>query len=291
MSENTTSTEFEIYIRPNQGWFNVDWKGLRDYRDLLFLLVRRDFVSKYQQTVLGPLWFIVNPLITTLAFTLVFGKVVGIATDGMNPTLFYMGGLVAWTYFSNVLSSTSGTFTGNAHLFGKVYFPRLIVPLAVAASQLFTFVIQLLTFVAMFVAYKFSGAANGLSPGPMVFLLPVFVLHMALLGLGVGMALSALTAKYRDFHHLSSFLVQLWMYGTPIIYPLSSLLKKIPAGWQWLGVLNPMTMIVEAFRYSLMGKGTFNLGYYGISLALSALLFLVGLMLFQRAARTFVDTV
>ncbi|HEU5079208.1 MAG TPA: ABC transporter permease [Opitutaceae bacterium] len=285
------NTDFEIFIRPNQGWFNIDWKGLRDYRDLLILLVRRDFVSKYQQTVLGPLWFIINPLITTVVFTLVFGRVVGISTDEMNPTLFYMSGLVCWSYFSSVLSSTANTFTGNAHLFGKVYFPRLIVPLAMSVSHLFTFTIQLCTFTAIFVLYHFTGKADGLAPSAMLFMLPIYIVHTALLALGVGMALSALTAKYRDFHHLSNFLVQLWMYATPIIYPLSSLLKKLPHDWQWLGVLNPMTMVVEAMRFSLMGKGTFSFPFYGISFGISVLMFFVGLMLFQRAARTFVDTV
>lgn len=289
MANNTT--EFEIYIRPNQGWFNIDWKGLRDYRDLLVLLIRREFVSKYQQTILGPLWFVINPLLTTVVFSVVFGKVVGVHTDGIDPTLFYMGGLVAWSYFASVLSTTAGTFTGNAHLFGKVYFPRLIVPIAMAASQLFTFLIQLGTFVLLFVIYHFKGKAEGLGPNAVLFMMPVLIVHMAMLGLGVGMALSSLTAKYRDFVHLSAFLVQLWMYGTPIIYPLSTLMTKIPPGLQWLGILNPMTMVVEAFRYSIMGHGTFNPTYYGISFALSFAIFLVGLMLFQRSARTFVDTV
>lgn len=289
MSNN--SPAIEISIRPNQGWLNIDWKGLHDYRDLLILLVRRDFVSKYQQTVLGPLWFIINPLITTVVFTLVFGRVVGVSTDELNPTLFYMSGLVAWTYFSSLLSSTSSTFTGNAHLFGKVYFPRLIVPLAMAASHLFTLAIQLFTFIAMYVIFHYTGRANGLAPNNLLLLMPVFILHMALLGVGVGMMLSAWTAKYRDFHHLSGFLVQLWMYGTPIIYPLSSLNKKLPVGWEWLGALNPMTVVVEGFRFSTMGRGTFSFQSYGISLGISVVLFLFGLAMFQRAARTFVDTV
>jgi lipopolysaccharide transport system permease protein len=287
----TNQPNFEIYIRPNQGWLNIDWKGLRDYRDLLILLVRRDFVSKYQQTVLGPLWFIINPLITTIVFTVVFGSVVGVSTDGMHPTLFYMCGLVAWTYFSSVLGATSATFTGNAHLFGKVYFPRLIVPLAMAASHLFTLFIQLFTFTAIYVIYHYTGRAPGLAPNSMLLLMPLFIFHMALLSLGVGMALSALTAKYRDFHHLSNFLIQIWMFATPIIYPLSSLKQKLPAGLEWIGLLNPMTMIVEAFRYSTMGRGTFSYAEYGISFGVSAVMFFIGLMLFQRAARTFVDTV
>ena len=287
----STQPNFEIYIRPNQGWFNIDWKGLRDYRDLLLLLVRRDFVSKYQQTVLGPLWFIINPVITTIVFTVVFGTVVGVSTDGIHPTLFYMGGLVGWTYFSSVLNATSSTFTGNAHLFGKVYFPRLIVPLALAASHLFTFFIQSFTFTAIYIVYTYTGRAEGLAPNTLLFMLPVFLLHMAMLALGVGMTLSSLTAKYRDFHHLSNFLVQIWMFATPIIYPLSALKQKLPESLQWLSVINPMTMIVESLRYSAMSKGTFSYAEYGVSFGLSALIFFIGLMLFQRAARTFVDTV
>lgn len=289
MSNNSPAVE--ISIRPNQGWFNIDWKGIHEYRDLLILLVRRDFVSKYQQTILGPLWFIINPLITTIVFTLVFGKVVGVQTDDTDPTLFYMSGLVAWTYFSSLLGSTSATFTGNAHLFGKVYFPRLIVPLATAVSHLFTLGIQLFTFVLMYAVIKYRGSIPNLAPNGLLILMPVFIVHMAMLSLGVGMMLSAWTAKYRDFHHLSGFLVQLWMYATPIIYPLSSLNKKLPVGWEWLGALNPMTVIVEGFRVSTMGRGTFTYGSYGISLGISIALFFVGLMMFQRAARTFVDTV
>lgn len=289
MSNNSPAVE--ISIRPNQGWFNIDWKGIHEYRDLLILLVRRDFVSKYQQTILGPLWFIINPLITTIVFTLVFGKVVGVQTDDTDPTLFYMSGLVAWTYFSSLLGSTSATFTGNAHLFGKVYFPRLIVPLATAVSHLFTLGIQLFTFVLMYAVIKYRGSIPNLAPNGLLILMPVFIVHMAMLSLGVGMMLSAWTAKYRDFHHLSGFLVQLWMYATPIIYPLSSLNKKLPVGWEWLGALNPMTVIVEGFRVSTMGKGTFTYGSYSISLGISIALFFVGLMMFQRAARTFVDTV
>lgn len=281
----------EISIRPNQGWFNIDWKGIHEYRDLLILLVRRDFVSKYQQTILGPLWFIINPLITTIVFTLVFGKVVGVQTDDTDPTLFYMSGLVAWTYFSSLLGSTSATFTGNAHLFGKVYFPRLIVPLATAVSHLFTLGIQLFTFVLMYAIIKYRGSIPNLAPNGLLLLMPVFIIHMAMLSLGVGMMLSAWTAKYRDFHHLSGFLVQLWMYATPIIYPLSSLIKKLPVGWEWLGALNPMTVIVEGFRVSTMGKGTFTYQSYSISFGISMALFFIGLMMFQRAARTFVDTV
>lgn len=286
----THPTSPEIRIRPNSGWITIDWQGLRDYRDLLLLLVRRDFVSKYQQTILGPLWFIINPLITTVIFTLIFGQMIGIKTDGINPTLFYLCGITAWTYFSAVLSATSQTFLGNAHLFGKVYFPRLIVPLALAASNLFTLAIQTGTFIAIYVIFALTGRAANLAPTTALFLFPVFVVHMALLALGVGMIFSSFTAKYRDFHHLSGFVVQIWMYATPIIYPLSQLTAKIPPGWEWVPLLNPMTMITEGFRYAFMGAGSFTPGGYAVSLAISILVFFGGLLLFQRTARTVVDT-
>ncbi|OAM87612.1 ABC transporter permease [Termitidicoccus mucosus] len=285
------SAPAEIRIRPNQNWLGLDWQSLLHYRDLLYLLVRRDFVSKYKQTVLGPLWFIINPLITTVVFTLVFGRMIGITTDGINPILFYLCGLVPWTYFSNVLNSTSHTFTGNAHLFGKVYFPRVIVPFALSISHLFTLAIQLCTFLAVYVIYKLTGRADHLAPGPLLALVPVFILNMGLLGVGTGMLFSGLTAKYRDFHHLSGFVVQLWMYATPVIYPLSKLLEKLPADWQWLALLNPMTLVTDGFRLALMGAGTFAPVGYAISFGVSLLVFLAGLFLFQRTARTVVDTV
>ncbi len=290
-------TETEIIIKPNQGWLSIDWKGVRDYSDLLFLLVRRDFVAKFQQTILGPLWFIINPLVTTLVFTLVFGKIVGIATDGVHPTLFYLCGLLGWSYFSTVLGSTSDTFTGNAHLFGKVYFPRVIVPFAVAVSSLISFAIQVATFIVLYIWLKYTGAADtaNLAPNRTLWLFPLYVIHIGILGLGVGMILASLTATYRDFKHLAGLLVGLWIYVTPIIYPLSTLNAKLeswlPPWLHWVGLLNPMTMVTEAIRYSFMGAGTFDLKYYLISLGMSILIFFIGLFLFQRTSRSFVDTV
>jgi len=279
-----------IIIRPNQSWLHIDWQGLREYRDLLYLLVRRDFVSKYQQTILGPLWFIINPLITTIIFTLIFGRMIGIKTDGINPALFYLCSLIAWSYFAAVLEATSTTFVANVNLFNKVYFPRLIVPFAIAASNLYTLAIQTGAFLAIYIVYAFTGRAAGLAPTPYLLLLPLLVLQMALLALGAGMIFSAVTAKYRDFYHLSRFIVQIWMFVTPIIYPLSQLTQKIPAPWQWIPLLNPMTIITESFRLAFMGAGTFTVGGYALSLALTAATFLTGLFLFQRAARTAVDT-
>ncbi len=289
--------ETEILIRANSGWLSIDWKGVSEYRDLLYLLVRRDFVSKFQQTILGPLWFIINPLVTTLVFTLVFSRVVGIPTDGIHPTLFYLCGILGWSYFSSVLGTTSDTFTGNAHLFGKVYFPRIIVPFSQAISCLISFFIQVATFIALFIWLKSNGAANtaNLTPNHTLWLFPVYILHMALLGLGVGMILASLTATYKDFRHISAFLLNLWMYATPIIYPLSTLNVKLhawlPESLHWITILNPMTMVTEALRYGFMSAGTYNLGHYLISFGFSTIIFFIGIVMFQRTSRSFVDTV
>jgi lipopolysaccharide transport system permease protein len=292
---NTTERqpEFEILIRPNQGWFAIDWKGLRDYRDLLYLLVRRDFVARYQQTILGPLWFIINPLVSALMNVLVLGKIIGVPTDGTPPTLFFLCGQITWGYFSGLLDSTGNTFTNNAHLFGKVYFPRLIVPIAQAISNLINIGIQLIAFFALYAYMKFfppEGTHFG-ADLPTLALVPVFIVHMALLGLGAGMVISALTVKYRDFRYLTGFLQQIWMMASAVMYPLSVLFSKVPEKWHWLVVLNPMVSIVEGTRVAFLGAGTFQPVYYGISAGLSVIIFFVGLMMFQRSARSFVDTI
>jgi len=286
-------SEHEIHIRPNQGWFAVDWKGLHDYRDLLFLLVRRDFVSRYQQTILGPLWFIINPLISAIMNTLVLGVVIGVPTDGVPATLFFLAGQITWGYFGSLLDSTGGTFTNNAHLFGKVYFPRLIVPLAQAMSNLINVGIQMLSFIAIYIIFKMHPSPDtqfGFNY-PMLAMVPVFVIHMGVLGLGAGMIISSFTAKYRDFRYLTGFLQSIWMMASAVMYPLSTLLMKVPAKWQWAVSLNPMVSIVEGMRKALLGAGTFNLNFYLISAGISVVLFFVGLMLFQRSSRSFVDTI
>jgi lipopolysaccharide transport system permease protein len=206
------------------------------YRDLLFLLVHRDFVSNYKQTVLGPLWFIIQPLLTTIVFTIIFGKVAKIPTDGMPPMLFYLAGLLGWNFFSRTLSSTSSTLTSNLGLFGKVYFPRLVVPLAAVVSSFIALAIQLVTLLAFWCYFKFfTSAGPSIQPGWDLLLFPLIVLQISALGLGVGLWLSALTAKYRDLAFLTGTLVQLWMYATPIIYPVS----QIPEKWRWVSSLNP----------------------------------------------------
>jgi len=277
-----------IILRPNQSWLQIDWRGIIQYSDLLVELILRDFTAKYKQTVLGPLWSIINPLLTTLVFTLLFGRVMRVSPDGIPPLLFYLCSLLGWTYFANVLGATGNALTGNARIFSKVYFPRLVPPIAVTISNLVGFVIQFLFFCCAYGYYKFFTETGAhLTVGPWVFLFPLLILHMAMLGLGVGLIISSLTAKYRDLNHLTVILVQLWMYATPVIYPLS----KIPEQWRWVSELNPMTAIVESLRHAFLNAGHISFATYGESLAMSIGILLVGILYYQRMARTFVDTV
>jgi lipopolysaccharide transport system permease protein len=285
-------TELEVRIRPNTSWFHIDLEGIKHYRDLLWLLVRRDFTSKYKQTILGPLWFLLNPVINSMAFTLVFGKVVGIPTDGVPPMLFYLSGMLGWSYFSTVLGSTANSLAGNTHLFAKVYFPRIIPPLAVTISSLLALVIQLITFLSFYTHHQLTAAPETLLAVPSAYwaLFPLIVVHMAVLALGVGLVLSSLSAKYRDVQQIQGFLVTLWMYGTPIIYPLSKIEEKYP-NFVWLAELNPMTAIVETTRTIFLGVGTISPSGYLTSAIATLVIFAVGLFSYQKSARTFVDTV
>ena len=282
------ASEVEIVIRPNTTWFTIDWRGLVTYRDLLRQLVLRDFTAKYKQTILGPVWFFVNPLLTTLTFTLIFNRVIGVSTEGVPPTLFYLAGLLGWSYFANVLAATGNSLAGSAALFSKVYFPRVIPPLALTISGLFALAIQLVTFLGFYAKFRWF-SATPLVPGPTLLWLafPLLTLHMALLALGVGLLLSTFTAKYRDLQQIQGFIVQLWMYATPVIYPLS----RIPEQWQWIAHLNPMAAIVESSRAVFLGVGTIDPARYLQSVGLTVAVFLFGLFAYQRAARTFVDTV
>lgn len=279
---------FRATIRARQRWLHLPFREIADYRDLLFLLVRRDFVAKYKQTLLGPLWFIIQPLLTTLVFTIIFGNVAKIPTDGLPPVLFYLCGLLGWTYFAQTFNTTSTTFVTNAPLFGKVYFPRLIVPLSVTISNLLAFALNLLIFCG-FLAYfnLFTPAGDDLQITWNACLLPLLIVQLAATALGVGLWVSALTAKYRDLTHLSAFLIQLLMYATPVIYPLS----QIPSSWQWLASLNPMTMIVENFRLMFLGQATASVALTLLSAGISLVLLISGVLLFQRTERTFIDTV
>lgn len=278
----------EQLIRPTRGWLRIDLREVWRYRDLLFMLVRRDFIAKYKQTVLGPAWFILQPLLVTLVFTVIFGQVVGIATDGIPPTLFYLAGLVGWNYFAQTFQTTGGTLVGNAGLFGKVYFPRLVVPLSAVISNLFSLGLQLATFLAFFAGFKLftdTGASFGIT-GAIVWLIPL-VVQIAALSLGVGLWMSALTARYRDFTFLTGFMIQVWMYATPVIYPLS----QIPEAWRWLAVVNPMTMPIEAIRLMFLGQGVVEPAHVVASIAMTCVLLASGAVVFNKVEKTFIDTV
>ena len=275
-------------IQPTSSWFRVPWRELVQYRDLLFLLVRRDFVSRYKQTILGPLWFVLQPLLTTVVFTVIFGNFAKIPTDGLPPILFYLCGMLAWGYFAQCMGGTSTTFVANTNLFGKVYFPRLVIPIAVVLSNLIAFGIQLATFLCFWLWFKFfTFAGANFHATWLLLVLPVLLIQTAAISLGVGLWLSALTAKYRDFVHLASFLTQLWMYATPVVYPLS----QVPVKWRGVIAANPMTGVVEAYRYAFLGAGTIEPVYMAISAGTTLIVLLTGIVYFSRVERTFVDTV
>ena len=277
----------EIAIRPTRGFRGLAARELWAYRDLVFLFVWRDFVARYKQTVLGPLWFVFQPLITTVIFTAVFSHIAELSTDGLPPTLFYLCGLLPWNYFAQTFNSTSGTLVANAGLFGKVYFPRLVVPIAAVISNLIAFAIQFVLFVVMYGLHRAShvDATYGMRWGAL--LLPLVLLQVAAFSLGVGLWLAALTAKFRDFAVLSTFLVQLWMYVTPIIYPLA----KVPEQWRVWVAMNPLAVPVEAFRYLLLGTGAINATLIAVSLAMTAAALVSGVLVFQRVEKTFVDVI
>lgn len=277
----------ERVLRPRRFAFSFDWRRLLQYGDLLAILVRRDFVARYQQTILGPAWFVLQPLIATAAFTLVFSGGLKTSTDGIRPAfLFYLCGLLPWGFFANVLASAGNTFQVNAPVFTKVYFPRLIVPLAVVIGSLAPFVLQLLVFAIFYVPALFAG--GNWHPDPLALaLLPLAVLQVAVLSLGVSLLTSSLSAKYRDLQHALPFLLQMWLFATPVIYPLSQLGPRV----QLLAALNPLTPAVESFRLAFFGVGTVAPHFLLISGAGTVLAALLGLFSFQRAERTFADTV
>lgn len=280
-----TQTEWTTILRPRGRLFDLHLRELWEYRDLVLLFVRRDFVQFYKQTILGPLWFFVQPLITSGVFMVAFSGIAGIPTDGLPPLLFYLAGTIAWSYFSACLTKTSETFIVNAQLFGKVYFPRLAVPVSIVITNMISFGIQLLFFLAVLLYYHVADAA--VAPHWQVLLLPLLLLMMAALGLGLGIIVSALTTKYRDLRFVVQFGVPLLMYATPVAYPLS----EIPARYVPLLLANPMTAIIEGFRYAFTGAGTFSWPLLGLSAAIIALVLFIGLMLFSRVERTFMDTV
>lgn len=279
---------WDLEIKPQNNLFNLHLNDVWHYRDLLGLLVRRDFVSFYKQTILGPLWFFIQPLFTTIIFTFVFGNLAQISTDGLPQPLFYMAGITAWGYFAECLTKTSTVFKDNANIFGKVYFPRLIMPLSIVVSNLVKFAVQMLLFILLVGYYLLTGYQFG--PNWYILLFPLIVLLMACLGLGLGMIISALTTKYRDLAFLVTFGVQLLMYATTVIYPLSTALEKYPK-YAWIIEYNPMTPLIETFRYGFLGSGTFNWQSLGYCSLATFLILLFGIVIFNKVEKTFVDTV
>jgi lipopolysaccharide transport system permease protein len=279
------SENWSLVIRPQRHIFDLRLGELWKYRDLTGLFVRRDFVSVYKQTILGPLWYLIQPILTTITFTVIFGRIARLPTDGLPQFLFYMSGTVVWTYFAECLNKTSNTFITNSQLFGKVYFPRLTVPISILFSNLIAFVIQFALFLCFMLYFGLNGAA--IKPNLWVLFTPVLVLMMAGLGLGFGIIVSSLTTRYRDLRFLVTFGVQLWMYATPVIYPVSS----IPERFRILIQANPITPIVETFRYAFLGAGTANVPNLLYSAGFMLVVLIIGILLFNRIEATFMDTV
>lgn len=275
-------------IAPKNNLLDLKLAEVWAYRDLLVLLVRRDFVSFYKQTILGPLWFFIQPLFTTVIFTFIFGNLAGISTDGLPGPLFYMAGITAWNYFADCLNKTSTVFKDNASIFGKVYFPRLIMPLSIVVSNLVRFGVQMILFIIFMLYFHFTGHQFEITWAILLF--PYVVLLMALLGLGAGMLISAATTKYRDLAFLVGFGVQLLMYATTVIYPLSTAIEKFPE-YSWIIEFNPMTPIIETFRYGFLGNGSFSWLGLGYASAVTVGILVVGIVVFNKVEKTFIDTV
>lgn len=279
------SVNWDTVIKPQRGWWDLDLKSIWRYRDLVWLFVKRDFVTFYKQTILGPIWYILQPLFTTVVFTIIFGNIANISTEGTPPFLFYMAGTVCWNYFSASFTKSSNTFLANASIFGKVYFPRLIVPISVLVINFVQFAIQLMVFLSFYIFYYLSG--SDLSPGIELLYLPLALAQMAILGLGSGILVSSLTTKYRDMVFALSFGVQLWMYATPVVYPSSI----VPEKYLTFYMLNPMASVVELFRLGFFGESIVSLQHCVIGWIVTSLILVLGILMFNRIEKSFMDTV
>jgi lipopolysaccharide transport system permease protein len=284
-AEENSKENWSLVVKPEVNLFDLRIAELWRYRDLVLLFVRRDFVSTYKQTILGPLWFIIQPVLTTITFTIIFGNIAKIPTDGIPQMLFYLSGLVSWNYFAECLNKTSNTFIGNAHIFGKVYFPRMAVPVSIVISNLVTYIIQFLLFLAFY--FYFVSTGTQVHPNLALLLLPLMVVLMACLGLGIGIIISSMTTKYRDLRFLITFGVQLMMYATPVIYPMSLLSARA----QFYISLNPMSAIIETFRYAFLGTGNLNFIHLAYSAVFSIMVLLIGIVFFNKVEKNFMDTV
>lgn len=277
--------QWDMVIKPKTGWFDLNLRELWEYRNLVVMFVKRDFVTIYKQTILGPLWYIIQPLVMTLMFTVIFGRVAKIPTDEVPPFIFYMAGNVIWGYFAASLTATSNTFVANAAVFGKVYFPRLTVPLATVLLNFLQFGIQFTLLLGFYWYFIAKGAP--IAPNGWIFGLPVLLVQMALLSFGLGVLFSSMTTKYKDLRFAMTFIVQIWMYATPIVYPLS----QVPESYRFWYALNPMVAIVESFRYAFLGSGSIQWSHVWTSWVVTLVILLVGVILFSRIEKTFMDTV
>lgn len=280
--------KWDIEINAKGSLLDLKLKEVWHYRDLLVLLVRRDFISFYKQTILGPVWFFVQPVITILFYTLIFGNLAGIPVDGLPKPLFYLAGTIIWNYFADCLNKTSTVFKDNAGILGKVYFPRLIMPLSIVLSNLIRFAVQFLLFIILYIIFILKG--EHIIPNIAALLLPLLIIMIASLGLGLGMIISAVTTKYRDIAFIVAFGVPLLMYATTVIYPLSVAQAKYPK-YSWLIKFNPITAIIETFRYGFLGKGSFNWDLLAYSIVSTIVILLTGIVIFNKVEKTFVDTV
>jgi lipopolysaccharide transport system permease protein len=283
-TEGTSSHWTEI-IRPESKLLQLRFKELWKYKDLVMMFVRRDFVANYKQTVLGPIWIFLQPLLTTLTYMLIFGRIAGFSTNGVPMLAFYLSGVTIWNYFSETLNKTATVFKDNAQMFGKVYFPRLTMPVSIVISNLIRFLIQFGLFIIIWAYYLIKGSP--ITPNLYIILVPVIVLMMGMLALGFGMIISALTTKYRDLIYLLTFGIQLLMFATPVIYSL----ETVPPRFRWLILANPMSSIVETFRYAFLGTGMFNWNYLIYSFITSLVIIFIGTIVFNKVERSFTDTV
>lgn len=289
-SPENKNSKFQTVIEPKTGWFDLHIKEVWQYRDLIFLFVKRNFVSAYKQTVLGPLWAIVQPLLTTVVFTLVFGNIAGLAADGVPSFIFYLSGTILWTYFSQCLTQTANTFVANSNTMGKVYFPRLVMPISTVLSNLISLAIQYSFMIIFLIYYCITDA--GVKPNWFIAFTPLVVLQLALLSLGCGIIISALTTKYRDLAMLVGFGTQLWMYASPVAYDMSSMeVFAVGGKYHTLFMLNPITPIINLFRYAYLGLGEIEWLFYGISWIVTAIVLFIGIILFSKVEKTFMDTV
>lgn len=281
---NEPQQQWTETIESNHSLFDLKLKEVWRYKDLVYMFVKRDFVSSFKQTILGPLWFFINPIFTTIVFVFVFGNIAKLSTDGIPQVLFYLAGITLWNYFSSCLTGTSNIFTANASIFGKVYFPRLVMPITIVISNLMKFGVQFLLFLAVWIFYFSKGS---IQPNIWILATPFLIILMAIFALGVGMIFSALTTKYRDLQMLLTFGVSLMMYATPVIYPVSS----ITGVWKKLAYYNPLTGIFECFKYGWMGSGEFTLEMLLISTGIILVLLVIGTVIFNKVEKGFMDTV